>query len=117
MQFLGFAAFIIHLFGIETGGAFIHQEIEATLGVSSLQKYDIEQLLKCIQEQFKVQPRAYDNRVQLLPEELFGSVGSEIVVETSGFGEINFEKGWKNTRISGAGTLGRFRVRMFHSDI
>jgi hypothetical protein len=35
-QFLGFAAFIIHLLGIETGGAFIHREIAATLGVSSL---------------------------------------------------------------------------------
>jgi hypothetical protein len=115
-QFLGFAAFIIHVLGIETGGAFIHQEI-TTLGVSSLQKHDIEKLLKCIQEQLKVRSRAHDNCVQLLPEELFGSVESEIVIETSGFGEVNFEKRWKNARISGAGTLGRFRVRTFYSDI
>jgi hypothetical protein len=55
--------------------------------------------------------------VQLLPDELFGSVESEIVIETSGFGEVSFKKRWKNARISGAGTPGRFRVRTFYSDI
>lgn len=108
-QFLGFAVFIIHLSGTETGGAFIRQHIPATLDVSSLQMHNMEDLLKSIKNQLKVQC-IHDNRVQLLPEYLFGGVERDVVIETSGFGEVKFEIRMTRGTISGAGTLGRFRV-------
>ncbi|OBT60159.1 hypothetical protein VE03_10414, partial [Pseudogymnoascus sp. 23342-1-I1] len=95
IQFLAYAALIVHLLGTETGAAFVYQGIAARLEeVSSLQQHDIEKLLKCIQEQLRIQSRVHDSRVaQLLPEEVFSS---DISIETSGFGEVNFEMQLKN---------------------
>lgn len=122
-QFLGYAALIIHLLGTAAGGAFIYATITNTLTVPCLQQRDIEELLNCISRQFRVDSGGYKDGLlqskylrhpiaQARTEDIFKEVEREITITTTGFGEINFELSVKGVTIEGAGTLGRFQVKI-----
>lgn len=127
MQFLGYAALIIHLLGSAAGGAFTYALASNTLSVSSLKQRDFEELLNCISQQLRVDSGGYrDGLLQSKylshsiaedrTEDIFKEAGRYITITTTGFGEINFELCFKAVRITGMGTLRRFQATIFTNE-
>ena len=96
----------------------MHWQLRETLKTTHISQHDIEKFLNCVKRQLGVQKDGIFASKDLggsittaKAEVIFGGVEPETIIETRLSGEINFEVVTKGASMTGAGTLGPFRVK------
>ncbi|CVK92447.1 uncharacterized protein FMAN_07343 [Fusarium mangiferae] len=117
-QFLGYSALIVYLLGTKAGSIYMHRQLRDTLETTHIYQHDIEKFLNCVKRQLGVQKDGILESKDLggsittaKAEVIFGGIEPETIIKTRLSGEINFEVVTKSVSMTGAGTLGLFRVK------
>ncbi|RKK81728.1 hypothetical protein BFJ71_g15513 [Fusarium oxysporum] len=117
-QFLGYSAVIVYLLGTKAGSVYMHWQLRETLKTTYIYLHDIEKFLNCVKRQLGIQKDGILESKDLggsittaKAEVIFGGIEPDTIIETRFSGEINFEVVTKGVSMTGAGTLGMFRVK------